>query len=518
MRTACRLTLSTPLIVTLLLLSAACGAPAPLTGPAPPPTEACRLVTGDPEAGPVVRVGLAGSVSSNTAPVARNAEESFVFAHLYEGLIELDCEGRVMPALAHTWSRLEGGHRWVFEIQPDARFWTGEPVTTRDIVASWRAVQPRSALPDGVRAIELLDRERLAISLERPTDEPPSFLAHPSFAVARRDSTAVWPVIGSGPYQVVPPTSVRSGQPSSSTTFLRLLRAGLPETTTEARRPSGGGLVEWPSITEIQISSGGDGRDLLDQGVDLLVTRELETLQYGSALPDLRSIPLPWDRTYVLHVPGDVGGRPSDARAGRDPSFFEALARDAVREEARPAEAPFAWREDAGCATLESAERSRFESAERFSDEGRRVAGIVRVGYPGQDPTARALAERLVALAATDGAGFLGLMAARVGSGMGFGAPVAVGLSPDRFQEALRDGTLEGFVFGVSRGLGSSCASLDGWSPSFISVLSRVDRAALLALVDTRARVLTRSPSPAIRVGGNRQPLLTTTRPGGFGR
>lgn len=211
MRTARPRTFPPPLTAALLLVSAACAASAPLPAPAPSPTDACRLLAGDAGAGVVVRVGLPGTVSLSTAPVPRNAGEAFVFAHLFEGLIGLDCEGRVVPALAYAWSGDGEGRRWVFDIRPDARFWTGEPVTSPDIVASWRSVQARSAFPDGVRSIEILDHGRLAVSLDRAFEEPPRFLAHPSFAVIRPDSGAILPVVGTGPYRVAPGTP---GRPS----------------------------------------------------------------------------------------------------------------------------------------------------------------------------------------------------------------------------------------------------------------------------------------------------------------
>src|SRR5207237_9966812 len=64
--------------------------------------------------------------------------ERFVFAQLYETLIHVDCQGRVLPALARSWEQGPDGH-WTVTLRSDARFWDGAPVTTRDALASWRA-------------------------------------------------------------------------------------------------------------------------------------------------------------------------------------------------------------------------------------------------------------------------------------------------------------------------------------------------------------------------------------------
>jgi hypothetical protein len=125
-------------------------------------------------------------------------------------------------------------------------------------------------------------------------------------------------------------------------------------------------------------SSGGtDPRDLLDRHeIDLVVTRDPVVLDYARRSAALRVRPLPWDRVYVLEP-----GGPSVA----DTTELRALARDAVPGDARGAEPPYWWRE-AGCAP----------AAGRLTSDD--------VSYPAGDPVARALAERLVALA-TMGAG-----------------------------------------------------------------------------------------------------------------
>ena len=104
---------------------------------------------------------------------------------------------------------------------------------------------------------------------------------------------------------------------------------------------------------------GGDARDLIDGRADLIVTRDPATLAYAERLPDFVTVPLAWDRTYVLISPTPLN---------------LTRASDAVRTEARPAPP---------CAA---------PTAGVTAKTGRRIV------YPAGDPSARDLAERLAAL------------------------------------------------------------------------------------------------------------------------
>ena len=87
-----------------------------------------------------------------------------------------------------------------------------------------------------------------------------------------------------------------------------------------------------------------DPRDLLDAGVNLLLTRDPATLDYAATLPQVRSVPLEWRRTYILLTPGRSPTAPSLPAQAR-----QALADDAVRGEARGAAEPFWWQDLQGC-------------------------------------------------------------------------------------------------------------------------------------------------------------------------
>src|SRR5207249_9107298 len=98
------------------------------------------------------------------------------------------------------------------------------------------------------------------------------------------------------------------------------------------RVPVDATLVEKPEnllSVRFVVAPGGDPRDLLDEGVDLLLTRQSPALDYAATLPQFVSTPLEWQRTHVLLIPGRAPTSPALSAEAR-----EALAHDAVRGEA----------------------------------------------------------------------------------------------------------------------------------------------------------------------------------------
>ena len=93
-------------------------------------------------------------------------------------------------------------------------------------------------------------------------------------------------------------------------------------------------------MVDFQIVPGGDPRDALDRGADLVVTRDPAVVDYVAGRSEFTTFPLPWSRTDALLQP-----------AGADPiwilgvdSVRRSLARDVAQAEARAADPPFWWR------------------------------------------------------------------------------------------------------------------------------------------------------------------------------
>jgi len=326
-----------------IALALSCGHPAAAPPPLVPvsqaatPSDACLLAP-DSIAAPA-SLGIA-------VPDVRG----FVERQMYETLLRIDCRGASDPQLAQSWTGGDGGRRWTFTLRPGARFSDGVPLTAADVFAA--LTRDSSLLDRGAATLESVDR----VSVRFPAafaGVPPVF-ADPALRVSRLD-VASGGQLGSGTARV---------DSSPGVVTLTPLGSGRPTVT-------------------VRSSAGGDARDLLDHGIDILVSGDPEVLSYATGRSDLTTVPLPWDRVYVLlsPLPLTIG---DTARAG--------LARDVVRTDARPARGSYWWMAGPACLTGDTVAAS--------PATGSSPAPVVY--YPHDDAAARGLAERLVAL------GFLG--------------------------------------------------------------------------------------------------------------
>ena len=204
--------------------------------------------------------------------------------------------------------------------------------------------------------------------------------------------------------------------------------------------------------------AGGDQRDLLDAGVDLLVTDDPGAVAYAATRADFSSVPLPWDRTYVLLAPVPV----------RAPApILEDLARHAVRVEARPASPPFWW-QDSTCG----------------AGPPPGTASIVRSGsaivFVQGDAIARDLADRLVALS-------LDAQPRR-----------AVGVLPEALGGRLAARGDDWFVVSVPRTALDACAA---WSPGLWG-------GGITPLLDVRRRMLVRHGGARLSIDWDAVPRI----------
>ncbi len=271
----------------------------------------------------------------------------FVQRQLYETLIRIDCRGASDPQLAQSWTGDDGGRRWTFTLRPGARFSDGVPLTAADVFAA--LTRDSSLFDHGSANLDGVDR----VSVRFPVTfagVPPVF-ADPALRVSRLD-VASGGQLGSGTARV---------DSSSGVVTLTPLVPGRPTVT-------------------VRSSAGGDARDLLDHDIDILVSGDPEVLSYAAGKSDRTTVPLPWDRVYVLlsPLPVTIG---DTVRAG--------LARDVVRTDARPARGRYWWMAGPACPMGDTVAAS-------MAGTGSSPAPVVY--YPQGDAAARGLAERLVAL------------------------------------------------------------------------------------------------------------------------
>ena len=470
-----------------LVAVAACSGPAAAGGPGPPggecviapPLHAEAAVSPDAAPRPVV-VGLPGPVDPSHAPVPRTPAERLLFAQLYETLVRLDCGGRPEPALAASWSVDDGGRTWTFTLRADARDWEGDAVTATDVGSSWTRAQETPARPGAARpsrafvSLAVLGPRTLRAELPRPVAA--GFFARPELAVRTREVEGGWPV-GSGPFRPAPRASGTSGAPLRSTTL-----AG-------------------PVPLEMRVVAG-DPRDALDQGVDLLVTSDPAVIDYATAGAAFRAVPLPWSRTWLVALGAGVAAPATGTPAGAPPAVswapraaLAALARDAVRADARPAEEPT---EPPACVPPDA----------RFPPVAPEAARAARVVYRLGDPVARSLAERIVALA-LDARRADAAWLADAAPGLAGARPVrAAGLATGDFERALRAGGDAAYVVSVDTGR-DPCGTLEAavavapWllGPAPAGVVGG-RQPTLLPLIETRGTLLVHQGVGGVSVDG----------------
>lgn len=422
--------------------------------------------------GPAISVALTTLVDTAHAPWPRNSGERLLFAQLYEPLLRVDCTGAVVPGVARSWSRdstsISGVAQWSFVLRSDARFGSGERVRAADVVSSWRASADAHALEPIASLISTIASGAQAVNDSSLMVTAPDSLvdlrafASPQLAIGRpAGAGSRWPD-GTTSYYV-DSTLERYG-PDPSESLPIAARIGLR--TRGAARPLLF-LVE-PDV---------DRRDILDAGADVLITPDPATIQYARTQASHASIPLPWTRSYVLVLPARVGDGATANCIGADLRPLRDALALAVHVDARGAEGPCWWESAVGGEEARSHPRS----------------GSRQVLYPIQDPTARELAERIVALVAPgrEEAAAAGLRHATPEL-FAAGNWSAAGIDSVHFAERLARGSEGAYIVALPRDpewTASARASLLAAAP-WLAPLGSTH--ALLPLVDTRETLLIR--------------------------
>lgn len=111
-----------------------------------------------------------------------------IAAKIFNGLVRLDAELRIVPDIAETWEILDNGRTYIFHLRDTAKFSNGRTVAAGDFKYSFeRVLSPQGRSPntwvldkilgagafhkgaaDQVPGLEVLDKKTLRIRLERP--------------------------------------------------------------------------------------------------------------------------------------------------------------------------------------------------------------------------------------------------------------------------------------------------------------------------------------------------------------
>jgi len=374
--------------------AAAC-APRRAASPAPePPAAASSCVLTTDSVGP--RRSLAAEFD-DPDDARRAAQAASVVAP-----VRLDCDGRPLPGLAVAWSPDTSERFWTLDLGDAPAADSAAVWTAGTLAAAWRADPGASAALRfaGVESLLPLDERRLVVGFTTLEPALPAVFADRSLGVAL------------------------SVQPGS---------------TLVPRQPPGGDL-----------------RDAIDAGAELIQTSDPDLLEYAGHRPGLTAVALPWDRAYLLLLPHGSAGIgsaiPPDTSA-----FREALARDAVRADARAAPSTSWWTQAGSC--------------HRSSGPIARRPPTGAIAYRASDRVARDVAERIVALA-------------------GGPAPTARGLDDAAFRSALLAGSERAYVVAAPVHATVPCRETVDWP----------DGATAIPLVETRPHLILRRGAPPLAV------------------
>ena len=297
-----------------------------------------------------------------------------------------------------------------------------------------------------VESITPIDDRVLAIRLRSVRTDAPMALAHSDLAVAKPAADSPWPA-GTRSTRITPDRS--PGAPNGQSAF----------------------VVSGENVAPVRfVVAPGDPRDLLDRGAELLLTRDPATLGYAASLPQFQTVPLGWQRTYVLLTPGRSRAAPVLTEAAR-----QALAGDAVRGEARGALGPFWWHMQADCEIGRSAPPGQ-------------PSPTLRIVYETADMAARDLAERLVGLARAPGPWSTTFLDALLPDRPRRTYERATGLTGEALAVARRRGTDAGHIVAVASSPVDPCRDLQ----VLMDAAPWLDPETIVPLVDTRLHAIVR--------------------------
>ncbi|RAW14332.1 MULTISPECIES: peptide ABC transporter substrate-binding protein [Paenibacillus] len=96
----------------------------------------------------ILKINLSAEPPTLDPAQAKDSQTNTVLKFLYEGLVRIDPDGKEAPGVAKDWTISEDGLKYVFNLNPDAKWSNGDAITAEDFVRSWeRALKPETASP-----------------------------------------------------------------------------------------------------------------------------------------------------------------------------------------------------------------------------------------------------------------------------------------------------------------------------------------------------------------------------------
>ncbi|MEJ2292202.1 MAG: ABC transporter substrate-binding protein, partial [Deinococcales bacterium] len=146
-------------------------------------------------------------------PTASTSQEiaRVVYHNVYEGLVRLDRNGKIVPALAKSWTVSPDGKTLTFQLRSGVKFHDGTPFTAEDVVKTFERAKDKNSghtHPEYYASIDSIDAgpdNTVVFHLSKPNStllfnlaRPDSIIYPPSEASTQRSHP-----IGTGPFKFV---------------------------------------------------------------------------------------------------------------------------------------------------------------------------------------------------------------------------------------------------------------------------------------------------------------------------
>ncbi len=95
---------------------------------------------GEPDDPYTLRLALRSAPNQLDPALVVDVAGGEICSQIFQGLVRFDVEGRLVPALARSWSVESGGARYLFRLHPGMKFSNGRPVIASDVVFSFERV------------------------------------------------------------------------------------------------------------------------------------------------------------------------------------------------------------------------------------------------------------------------------------------------------------------------------------------------------------------------------------------
>ncbi|HKL98365.1 MAG TPA: ABC transporter substrate-binding protein [Mobilitalea sp.] len=166
---------------------------------------------GEPTYGGSVTVGITQDLDSLDPHKAMAAGTKEVLFNIYEGLVKLDKDGNLVPAVAENYEITPDGMTYTFTLRDGVKFHNGTPVTAKDIVYSIKrsagkleSVDPTVLVETALSIVSdvvVVDERTIEVRLSQPDTELLPYLTL-AIVPADYDELGTKP-IGTGPFQFV---------------------------------------------------------------------------------------------------------------------------------------------------------------------------------------------------------------------------------------------------------------------------------------------------------------------------